>query len=299
MVHGMESAHQEEATYALGAVSRLTGLSPHVLRAWERRYGAVQPLRTAGGTRRFRESDVARLRLLRAAVAAGHPIGAIAGLSDAELRRRAEPAPDDASVPLGPLLAAVERLDVEEVERGLGLQLAALGPRRFATEVAAPLLREVGEAWAAGRMGIASEHMASAIVRNLLGGALRRRASSGDAGPVVFATPAGERHELGALIGAVIAAEAGGNTVWLGSDLPVSEIVNAARRLGARAVALGLVTIEEAEGERTLRELRGQLPAECELWVGGSGAVQLELPAGSERLEDLEALERKIALLSV
>jgi len=299
MVLGMDSARQEEATYALGAVSRLTGLSPHVLRAWERRYGAVQPLRTAGGTRRFRESDVARLRLLAAAVAAGHPIGAIAGLSDAELRRRAAPTPEDASVPLRPLLAAIERLDVEEVERALGLHLAALGPRRFATEVAAPLLREVGAAWAAGRMGIASEHMASAIVRNLLGGALRRRASSGDAGPVVFATPAGERHELGALIGAVIAAEAGGNIAWLGSDLPVSEIANAARQLGARAVALGLVTIEEAEGERTLRELRAQLSAECELWVGGPGTDQLDLPPGSEHLADLETLERKIALLSV
>jgi DNA-binding transcriptional MerR regulator len=63
-----------EPTYSLGAVARLTGLSPHVLRAWERRYGAVRPLRTPGGTRLYRESDVARLRQLRAAVQAGHSI---------------------------------------------------------------------------------------------------------------------------------------------------------------------------------------------------------------------------------
>jgi methanogenic corrinoid protein MtbC1 len=242
---------------------------------------------------------VARLRLLRAAVAAGHPIGTIASLSDEELRRRGAPAPEDAGVPLRSLLEAIERLDAEATERALGLQMAALGPRRFATEVAAPLLREVGDAWAAGRMGIASEHMASAIVRNLLGSALRRRATSGVTGPIVFATPAGERHELGALVGAVAAAEAGGNVTWLGSDTPVAEIARAAVQLGARAVALGLVTIEEAEGERAICQLRNQLPAECELWIGGDGASRIDLPPGSERIEDLEALERKIALLRV
>ncbi len=294
----MESAREEEPTYALGAVSRITGLSPHVLRAWERRYGAVKPLRTEGGTRRFRESDVARLRLLRAAVAAGHPIGSIADLSDEELRRRAAAPEAGTGIPLPPLLAAAERLDVEEIERVLGLQIAALGPRRFATEVAAPLLREVGDAWAAGRIGIASEHATSAVVRNLLGSALRRRAGSTDGAAILFATPAGERHELGALIGAVSASEAGGNVTWLGADLPVSEIAKAALSLGARAVALGLVTIGDGDAERALRGLRAELPASCELWVGGPGSAQLSLPEGCEVVSDLETLERKIALLN-
>src|SRR5688572_16347090 len=74
-------------TYPLHAVVRMTGLSPEILRAWERRYRAIEPLRTPGGTRRYRAADVERLRLLKAAVAAGFRIGKVARLSAAELAR--------------------------------------------------------------------------------------------------------------------------------------------------------------------------------------------------------------------
>jgi DNA-binding transcriptional MerR regulator len=151
-----------EATYSLGAVTRLTGLSAHVLRAWERRYRAVEPLRTAGGTRRYRESDVARLRLLRAATDAGHPIGDIAGLPNRELERRLAVAEEPPAPPLTAFLEAAEELDAGELERLLSVQLATLGPRGFTRLVALPLLREIGERWAAGKLGIASEHLASA-----------------------------------------------------------------------------------------------------------------------------------------
>jgi len=70
---------RNEATYALGAVCRITGLSPHVVRVWERRYGAIAPLRTPKGTRRYRPADVERLQLLRAGVEAGHRIGSLVG----------------------------------------------------------------------------------------------------------------------------------------------------------------------------------------------------------------------------
>src|SRR5512145_2624110 len=118
-----------EATYALGAVVRLTGLSAHVIRAWERRYGAVRPQRSAGGTRRYSEDDVARLRLLATAVAQGHRIGALAGLSDDAIERLlAPPGRAPAASPVDELVALAERLDAAGLERGLGLQLGALGP---------------------------------------------------------------------------------------------------------------------------------------------------------------------------
>ena len=229
---------RSEPTYSLGAVVRLTGLSPHVLRAWERRYEAVRPLRTAGGTRRYREADVARLRLLHAAVEAGHPIGDIARLSEAELRRRigAEARPRPA---LKPILDALERLDAEEAERLLGLQLSALGPQRFATWVATPLLREVGTLWGRGKLCIASEHLASALLRSLLGASLRRSPGVGDRPVILFTTAPGERHELGVLICAVVAAELGARCVYLGPDLPPGEVADAAGRLEAAVVAVG------------------------------------------------------------
>ena len=134
----------KEPTYSLGAVARLTGLSPHVLRAWERRYGAVKPLRTPGGTRRYRESDVARLRQLRAAVQAGHSISEVANAPAEELERRLELSPALPAPSLAPLLAAIEQLDAPTTEQLLGAQLAALGPIRFVRTVASPLLNVIG-----------------------------------------------------------------------------------------------------------------------------------------------------------
>ena len=137
---------QVAPTYPVRSAARLTGLSPEVLRAWERRYGAVEPLRTAGGTRRYRASDLERLRLLKAAVVAGHRIGNLAELSNPELERlghASEAAPRDR---LEEILAAIDGLDGAESQRLLSLQLSALGAIRFAREIAMPLVREIGRA---------------------------------------------------------------------------------------------------------------------------------------------------------
>ena len=285
-----------EPTYSLGAVSRLTGLSEHVLRAWERRNRAVRPLRTAGGTRRYRESDVARLRLLRRAVDAGHAIGELAALPDAELGRLARA---DAEKPaLAPILDAIEAFDAERLERLVGIQLAALGPSRFVRHVAAPLLVEVGDRWNAGRMPIACERLASTAVRNLLGGCLRHSSASATAPPVVFANPPGERHDIGTLMAAVAALDAGGRSVFLGGDLPIEEVARAVRSLGAAAVAVG-VCVRDGEALAGIAALRAALPASVALWVGGPGASALRLPAGAARIEALDERERKVALLAV
>jgi DNA-binding transcriptional MerR regulator/methylmalonyl-CoA mutase cobalamin-binding subunit len=290
---------RQEATYSLGAVVRLTGLSDHVLRAWERRYEAVRPQRTEGGTRRYRESDVERLRLLAAAVENGHPIGDIAQLPDAELRRRVEEADAGPRPPLRAIVDALERLDAEAVERLLGMQLAALGGRRFLSSVVEPLLERVGDLWEKGGLCVASEHLASTAVRNLLGGALRRVGAALQAPPILFTTLSGDRHELGALACAVVAAELGANAIYLGPDLPPGEIVTAARSTRAAVVAVGVSRYAPVrQREKAVRELHAALPRGIALWVGGAGSGDLRLPQGAEHVEDVDALERKVSLVA-
>jgi DNA-binding transcriptional MerR regulator/methylmalonyl-CoA mutase cobalamin-binding subunit len=294
---GSKRGLEAGTTYSLGAVSRLTGLSPHVLRAWERRYQAVLPLRTPGGTRRYRESDVTRLRLLAAATAAGHPIGDIATLSEAELRGRTSGPDEEPRPPLRRILEAIERLDADETERLLGLQLAALGARDFVEAVAVPLLHEVGERWGKGKLCVASEHLASASIRNLLGLALRRRSQPSDSRPILFTTLAGERHELGALACAVIAVELGANAIYLGPDLPAGEVVAAAAATGAGVVSVSTSGCAPArQREQAVRKLRRELPSEVALWLGGSGSDGLPLPDHVERVQGIEALEQKLML---
>lgn len=284
-----------EMNYSLGVVSRLTGLSPHVLRAWERRYGAVEPMRTPGGTRRYRESDLARLRLLQAAVAAGHPIGDVARLDEAELRRRASVGETQEQPPLRAVLDALDALDAEEAERLLGIQLAALGPRRFAQTVALPLLVEVGSRWERNELCIASEHLASSVIRSLLGPLLRRRGVV-PTPALLFTTLPGDLHEIAVLVAAVISVDLGANAIFLGPNMPPKEVAIAVEKAGAAAVVVGVSCFNgAATRESGLRELRKVVPSEVAIWVGGSGLEGIELPKGVEALASLDALEQRVA----
>jgi DNA-binding transcriptional MerR regulator len=288
-----------EPTYALGVAARLTGLSPDLLRAWERRYAAVEPRRTPGGTRRYRAADLERLRLLKAAVDKGYRIGEIANLDDQELTRRMDRgSAEQGSDAIEPVIAALERLDTAEADRLIALQLSALGPARFARQFAAPLLEALGRAWEETRICVASEHLGSGLLRSLLGGALRPTAASGSAPIIVFATPPGERHEMGLLIAAVTALGAGGNPLYLGPDLPVDEILRAVETVGAGALALSIVAAAPEAPVRALAATRAGLPDEVQLWVGGRMAREIKLPPASVYIDSLETLEQRVTLLA-
>jgi DNA-binding transcriptional MerR regulator len=288
-----------DVTYPLRSAARLTGLTPEILRAWENRHAVVSPLRTPGGTRRYRPSDLERLRLLKTAIDAGHRIGRIAGMSNEALERLGagvEPAPGER---VDEILAALDALDGAEAQRLLALQLSALGAVGFARTIALPLMREIGERWASEGSGIASEHLASAVLRSLLGAALQPGAAALRGARIVFATPTGERHELGLLMAALTAMGAGANPVCLGADVPAAELIRAVERSRAAVLALSVVTAPPSETARVLATLRAGLPAGVQLWIGGSGAAAASTPSGVERIESLEALERRVARLAL
>jgi len=285
-----------EPTYSLGAVARMTGLSQHVLRAWERRYGAVQPIRSPGGTRRYCEADVRRLRLLRSAVLAGHAISEVAGETEEALARRLELRAAPPPPALAPVLGALEHLDGPEASRLLGHQLSALGANEFVRRVATPLLAEIGVRWSAGSLCVAAEHLASATLRNLLGAALQPRSEALRTAPILFTTLPGDHHDLGVFLAAVATVEAGGYALFAGGNLPVAEIVDAVDTTGAAAVAVGLA-FDDGSAADSLQALRQQLPRHTELWIGGRGANGAKLPSNVCRVPDFDDLERKVRLL--
>ena len=55
----------------IGELSKRAGVSPELLRAWERRYGLLRPTRSAGGLRLYSPADVERVRLMRQHLAEG------------------------------------------------------------------------------------------------------------------------------------------------------------------------------------------------------------------------------------
>jgi DNA-binding transcriptional MerR regulator/methylmalonyl-CoA mutase cobalamin-binding subunit len=283
--------------YAVGAVVRLTGLSEHVLRAWERRYGAISPRRTPGGTRRYSEADVERIKILQAAVEAGHTISELAPLPNEEIERRIWAARPPEASPIDAIFEAAQRMDGAELERLLTMHFGALGPAVFAREIALPLLSRIGMAWEQGELSVAAEHLTSAQLRTVLGAALRSSALATARPPILFATPSGERHEFGLLVAALVAVGAGARVVYLGTDLPAEEVAGAASELGAAAVALSFVALDPASSQAYLRDLRERLAPAVGLWLGGAGCDGLDLPQGCERIEQVQELERRVARL--
>lgn len=294
----MTDLDDAETTYPLRAAARITGLSPDLLRAWESRYGVVKPLRTPGGTRRYRASDLERLRLVKAAVDTGGRISVVARLDPAELLRRSAVPDNVPQARLEPILLALDRLDAEEAQRLLALQLSAMGPVTFAREFALPLAHEIGERWATKRMGIASEHLAMGILRSMLGSALTPTAASRLGPTIVFATPTGEPHELGLQSAALTALGAGANTIYLGAELPVEDLVRAVADVGAAVLALSLVTLPKSQAAKVIAAIRSDLPEKIRLWIGGPGAATFTASNGVEHMGNMEEFERRVALLS-
>ncbi len=296
-----------EGRHPIRVVARLTGIPIDTLRAWERRYAAVEPSRDQRG-RLYSDGEVRRLRMLRLLVDRGHAIGRIAALPEAELESllaaaapaqppaaRAEPGAVEA------LLDCLERYDAAGLDRELGRQAALLQARELVREVALPLMRRVGEAWEAGRLALAQEHLASVGLRSLLGALLRLAAPREARAALVFATPPRERHELGLLGAAVLAASGGLGILYLGPELPAAEVLQSARRIQARAIVLAVTGAEDASAAlEAVAGVARDLPRGVELWAGGGaprGLVARLEAAGATWLPDFDALENALRRL--
>jgi DNA-binding transcriptional MerR regulator len=270
------------ARYPIRAVSKLTGIGIDTLRAWERRYGAVTPTRDDRG-RMYTDADVARLRLLNRAVEQGHSIGRLAALSNDQLRHLSDAAgavvlstavpTQRAGLETTALLAVLRTYDAVALDQELSRLAAVLRPLDLLQEVLMPVLTQVGDDWHRRRTRIAHEHLMSSTMRSLLGTFLRLYARRDTSVRLLFATPAGERHEIATLGAAMLAASAGLGVSYLGADLPAREIVDSLQPAGARVLVLGLTrAAADKARERELKMIVRKLPSAVELWAGGRGA---------------------------
>lgn len=274
--------------HPISVVADRTGLSRDVLRVWERRYAAVEPMRSAGGQRLYSDAEVARFRLLAAATKHGRSISSVAALPDAELERLV--ADDEAERPLSlhttdgvahaeraeSALTHVRALDGSSLDRDLRRAIARHGTSAFLEEIVPTLMQRIGDEWQAGRVGIAHEHLASAAVLAIIMEAMRAVPEAPGAPRLLVATPSGERHAVGAALAAAAAARDGWTIIYLGVDVPAADIVAAASATGARAVAVSVVHAGDDDAVvRELRATRAALPIGVPLIAGGNAAVRL------------------------
>jgi len=308
----MAVMRNNSARHPIGYVAATTGLSTHVIRVWERRHGAIRPCRTDTNRRKYSDSDIDRLRMLGALTQSGHGIGSIAECSDDELREmlrnlsvsgpyserpgsaRADGA-IGASSALLPCQQAVIEMDASLLDELLARATVTLPQISLLEDLVAPLMVWVGECWHEGTLRIAQEHLASATVASFLT-RLRQSIAVADGAPLLaVATPAGETHELGALMASIAATAEGWNTLYFGASLPAAELANAAERVKAQAVALSVVRPGQRNAwVQEIRDLRQYLSAELPLIIGGDGVsgnrIALEIP-GVYCVEDLRSFQ--------
>jgi len=305
MITAEGSMTDSNGTYAIKVVARMTGLSPDVIRAWERRYGAIVPPRAERGIRLYRDQDVKRLLLLKEAIAMGHAIGRLAALSDTELAAMLARSPAPLATGLSPLvervISAIARLDYAAADEALGEAAALLPPSALLAEVVQPLLTHVGETWSYQPLGIAREHLTTGLLRHLLGTLLRTRHVDRRLPPVILGTLPGELHEMGLLMAGLLIASHGIPVYYFGPNLPPSELAGAAAETKAEIVGLSLARVPDAPQLAALEALAKALPPHVGLWLGGEGAQGIpgeRLPKRASVFASLDELERRLRLHS-
>lgn len=266
-------SNERDPRLRIGELSRRTGVAPDTLRAWERRYGLLEPARTEGGFRLYGEEDEARVRAMKSLLGSG--------ISASEAARAALASPPEAPAGTGAgtegtvpfaerLCEALVRYDEAAANAVLDEAVAALSVERLAAAVALPALERIGERWARGELTVAQEHFASNVLRGRLLG-LARGWGVG-AGPVaLLACPPGEQHDLGLVAFGLALRGHGWRITYLGPDTPVGTVDEAAVRLDP-----ALVVLAALESDHFLRAAESieRLGVSRDVALGGAGADQ-------------------------
>lgn len=262
--------------YSVTSTSRMTGLTPATLRAWERRYAVVDPLRDDVGRRVYDAGMVERLTRLQRLTERGHPIRHLATLDDTALEDLLN---ESSQIGYGGVEVLVEQMlesvigyRIGALDRLLSVAIATLPPAILVTRVITPLLTLVGTRWVEGKLDIAQERLLSSLLRARMIAILNPRPS--ESGPkVLFSTLPGEHHELGLLMAALLAYGAGAPLLYLGTDLPARDLATLAGELGVKAVALSCVDSGLVDqGLEEIATLVSLLASDVDIWVGGAQA---------------------------
>jgi DNA-binding transcriptional MerR regulator/methylmalonyl-CoA mutase cobalamin-binding subunit len=264
--------------YTIKEAAARTGLTVPVLRAWERRYGVVAPMRTAGGYRVYDEAALQRLRSMRRLVDDGWSPSAaaaaiIAGTNPPAGIQTDSTAEEKEDRLVEQFVDAAATLDSPRIEAVLDEMFARGTYERVMEDHVIPSLRALGDAWAAGRVPVAGEHVASNAALRRLAASFQATGPGRDQGrPVLVGMPPGARHELGALMFATALRRAGLSVVYLGADLPLDDWIAAVERTDARAVVIGAVMPADATGAMSVAERLLARRPEILIAFGGTAA---------------------------
>ncbi|MGZ4553207.1 MAG: MerR family transcriptional regulator [Mycobacteriaceae bacterium] len=266
---------KEPAVLRIGELSRRVGVSEHVLRAWESRYGLLKPERSAGGYRLYSEDDQRLVGRMQAHLAGGMAAAQAARAALFEEQPGGVAVDDVDAAPRADLVdsaaalrQALDELDEPAAQALLDRLLTDFTVETVLRDVVIPYLHELGERWEQGAVSVAQEHFASYVVRGRLAG-LARGWGNGRGPQALLACPPDELHDLALLVFGIVLNRSGWRVGYLGANMPMPDTMRVASDLRPTLVVLAATTPERFTA--VLPEL-SRLADVAPLALAGAGA---------------------------
>lgn len=291
--------YPNEKLYTIGTVAKLTGVGAITLRAWERRYGLIEPIRKESGHRLFTREHIDQINRITSLIESGMRVSQIRPeMLQSSTTRLDDESDDEWREYMNGMMSAIVRFDEARLEEIYNRVLSLYPISEVTSRLLTPLLVELGIRWEQGGDGVAEEHFFAFYLRNKLGARFHHRGRSNTGPRLLIAGLPGEYHEIGLLLFALAAHEAGYRIVPLGANMPLGALVPAAHKSGCDAIVLS-GAVEPSSP--TLTEELPALVRDCgvPVLVGGLSSVYGCEPidrAGAEALgKDIEHGLRRIA----
>jgi MerR family transcriptional regulator, light-induced transcriptional regulator len=260
------------AMLRIGELSRRLGVSDHVLRAWERRYGLLRPVRSTGGFRLYSEADLDRVRRMQAHLAQGLSAAEAARAAidgDAPAGTRTGTATAGLDEAAGALSRALDGFDEPAAQAVLDQLLSTLTVETVLRDVVLPYLRELGDRWERGAASVAQEHFASNLIRGRLA-SLGRGWGHGRGPRAVLACPPDELHDIALLAFGVVLNRNGWRIGYLGANTPLADLIRLAGAIRPDVVVLAATRPERFDA---LTADLTRLAGKASLAIAGTGAT--------------------------
>lgn len=259
----LEKGDQSQRLFPIRTVSELTGVNSITLRAWEHRYGLIEPVRKSSGHRLYTQEDIDLINRVVGLLDRGMRIGQVnAEMLSATHSEESGPEENQGHWQryINGMIAAIICFDERSLER-IYAEVLSFYPVRIVTEkLMSPLLAELGERWVSGRGSVAEEHFFGFYLRNKLGARFHHRSQNQTGPKLLLACLPGDLHEIGLLLFALEACDHGYQTVLLGANMPLEELPAAVRKTGCEALVLsGVIEPKKAIFKEQLPRLVREL----------------------------------------
>lgn len=218
--------------YSMAQVENLTGIKSHTLRIWERRYSFLKPERTKSNIRFYSDDQLRMLLNIETLSRNGYRISKIDQMSLDEINDSVVEILSKASTEnkdeINALTLSMLDLDEEAFNKVFNRRIIRKGLQLTITELIYPFLKHIGVLWGASKAIPVQEHFISNLVRQKIISAIDSIPMAlTDAPKIMFFLDEDEDHEIGLLLSAFIAKDLGWQVLYLGPNVPTSNLKTA------------------------------------------------------------------------